>query len=80
MNAPGQRRDWSRLGWRLIVSSLALAIPAVFAILYIAYSFSLGYTVQNILMYSIIGLEVALFVAGVIMVIVGRLQRSSRGP
>jgi hypothetical protein len=80
MNAPGQHRDWSRLGWRLIVSSLALAIPAVFAILYFAYSFSLGYTVQNILMYSIIGLEVALFVAGVILVIVGRLQQSSQGP
>jgi hypothetical protein len=80
MNAPGQHRDWSRLGWRLIVSSLALAIPAVFAILYFAYSFSLGYTLQNILMYSIIGLEVALFVAGVILVIVGRLQQSSRGP
>jgi hypothetical protein len=80
MNAPGQHRDWSRLGWRLIQIALALAIPAAFAVLYFAYSFSFGYTLQTILMYSIIGLEVTLFVAGVILVILGRLQKSSRGP
>jgi hypothetical protein len=80
MNTPGRDQKWSSLGKRLIISSLALAIPAVFAILYFAYSFSLGYTLQNILVYSIIGLEVLLFVTGVVMVIVGRLKQPSRGP
>jgi hypothetical protein len=75
MNTPGQYRDWSRLGWRLIVSSLALLIPAGFAVLYIAYSFSFGYTLRTIVMYSIIGLEVLLFVAGVILLVMARVLK-----
>jgi hypothetical protein len=44
-------------------------------VLYFAYSFSLGYTLQNILVYSIIGLEVLLFVAGVILLVMARVLK-----
>ena len=72
MNPPGRNQQWSSLGKRLIISSLALLIPAGFAALYFAYSFSLGSTLQNTLVYSIIGLEVVLFVAGVILMVMAR--------
>jgi hypothetical protein len=75
MSAPGQNQQWSSLGKRLIISSLALLIPAGFAVLYFAYSFSLGSTLQNILVYSIIGLEVLLFVVGLALVLAARFLR-----
>jgi hypothetical protein len=75
MSAPGRNQQWSSLGKRLIVSSLALLIPAAFAILYIAYSFSFDYTVRTIVMYSIIGLEVLLFVAGLALVLAARFLK-----
>jgi hypothetical protein len=75
MSAPRRNQQWLSLGKRLIISSLALLIPAGFAVLYFAYSFSLGYTLQNILMYSIIGLEVLLFVAGLALVLAARFLK-----
>jgi hypothetical protein len=75
MGAPGRNQQWSSLGKRLIISSLALLIPAGFAVLYFAYSFSLGSALQNILVYSIIGLEVFLFVAGVILLVMARVLK-----
>jgi hypothetical protein len=75
MSAPGRNQQWSSLGKRLIITSLALLIPAGFAVLYFAYSFSLGFTLQNILVYSIIELEVLLFVAGVILLVMARVLK-----
>ena len=75
MNASGRNHRWSSLGKRFIISSLALLVPAVFAILYFAYSFSLGSSLQNILIYSIIGLEVAMFSAGIILLVMGRFLK-----
>jgi hypothetical protein len=75
MNPPGRNQQWSSLGKRLIITSLALLIPAGFAVLYFAYSFSLGSGLQNILVYSIIGLEVLLFVAGLALVLAARFLK-----
>ena len=75
MNSPGQNQQWSSLGKRLIVSSLVLLIPAILAVLYFAYSFSLGSTLQNILVYSIIGLEILLFIAGLALVLAARFLK-----
>lgn len=75
MSAPGRNQQWLSLGKRLIVLSLALLIPAGFAVLYFAYSFSLGSTLQNILVYAIIGLEVLLFVAGVLLLVMARVLK-----
>jgi hypothetical protein len=72
MNPPGRNQQWSSLGKRLIITSLALLIPAGFAVLYFAYSFSLAGNLQNILVYSIIGLEVLLFVAGLALILAAR--------
>ena len=69
MSTPGRNQQWSSLGKRLIVSSLALLIPAGFAVLYFAYSFSLGSGLQNTLVYSIIGLEILLFIVGLVLVL-----------
>jgi hypothetical protein len=77
MSAPGRNQQWSSLGKRLIVSSLALLIPAGFAVLCFAYSFSLGSTLQNFLVYSMIGLKVLLFVSGVILVVMAWAQKPS---
>jgi hypothetical protein len=75
MNPPGRNQQWSSLGKRLIITSLALLIPAGFAVLYFAYSFSLGSGLQNFLVYSIIGLEVLLFVAGLALVLAARFLK-----
>jgi hypothetical protein len=75
MNPPGQNQQWSSLGKRLIITSLALLIPAGFAVLYFSYSFSLGSNLQNILVYSIIGLEVLLFVAGLVLLVMARILK-----
>jgi hypothetical protein len=75
MNTPGQNQQWASLGKRLIISSLALLIPAGFAVLYFSYSFSLGSALKNILVYSIIGLEVLLFVAGLALVLAARFLK-----
>jgi hypothetical protein len=75
MNLPGRNQQWSSLGKRLIITSLALLIPAGFAVLYFAYSFSLGSGLQNILVYSIIGLEALLFVAGLALVLAARFLK-----
>ena len=75
MNSPGQNQQWSSLGKRLIVSSLVLLIPAILAVLYFAYSFSLGSTLQNILVYSIIGLEILLFIVGLALVLAARFLK-----
>ena len=80
MNPPGQNHPWLSFGKRLIVSSLVLLIPTILAVLYFAYSFSFGYVLQTVLMYSIIGVEVGLFLLGVILVTVARSQKSSRDP
>jgi hypothetical protein len=75
MNLPGRNQQWLSLGKRLIITSLALLIPAAFAVLYFAYSFSLGSGLQNILVYSIIGLEVLLFVAGLALILAARFLK-----
>lgn len=66
---------WLKLGWTLIGMSLVAVIPVVLAVLYIVYSFSWGYTLQNMLMYTIIGLEVLLFLAGAGLVVAGWVRR-----
>jgi hypothetical protein len=75
MNLLGRNQQWLSLGKRLIITSLALLIPAGFAVLYFLYSFSLGSDLQNILVYSIIGLEVLLFVAGLALVLAARFLK-----
>ena len=75
MNTPGRNQQWSSLGKRLIVSSLALLIPAILAVLYFAYSFSLGSSLQNIMIYSIIGLEILLFIVGLALVLAARFLK-----
>jgi hypothetical protein len=75
MNLPGRNQQWSSLGKRLIITSLALLIPAGFAVLYFAYSFSFGSGLQNILVYSIIGLEVLLFVVGLALILAARFLK-----
>ena len=75
MNSPGQYQHWLSLGKRLLVSSVVLLIPAILAVLYFAYSFSLGSTLQNILVYSIIGLEILLFIAGLALVLAARFLK-----
>ena len=75
MNTPGRNQQWTSLGKRLIVSSLALLIPAGFAVLYFAYSFSLGSSLQNTLVYSIIGLEILLFIVGLALVLAARFLK-----
>jgi hypothetical protein len=68
----------SRLGWTLIKLALALFIPGVFAVLYLAYSFSLGSSVQNFWMNLIVFAEAALFVLGIMLVLAARFLKPSR--
>jgi uncharacterized membrane protein len=73
---------WTRLGWACVIVSVVLGILTVIAAQIVFFELQLNQTdllTANMILNRVLPLEIALFIAGVILVIVGQTQKPSRG-
>jgi uncharacterized membrane protein len=73
---------WSRFGWICVILAVALSILTVIAAQIVFFELQLNQAdllTANMILNRLLPLEIVLFIVGVILVIMGRTQKSSRG-
>jgi uncharacterized membrane protein len=73
---------WSRFGWICVILAVVLSILTVIAAQIVFFELQLNQAdllTANMILNRLLPLEIVLFIVGVILVIMGRTQKSSRG-